>query len=71
MGMNITIKIPSVGIVSIMPDCGWPECPIYIQAGNHAAYRMARRYCKAEGWIELAEEDWSPDAAVVAFIESI
>ena len=70
--MNISIKTPNAGVVSIRPDNFATVCPLFFtQFANTKERIAARRYCNAEGWIEWAEEQFVPDPKILAFLRTI
>jgi len=72
--MNISIKTPASGVVGIQPDILADVCPMWFVSTTNQKQKIAgRRYCKAEGWIELAEENLDPplDPDVGEFLRKI
>ena len=72
--MTVNIKTP-IGIwISIRPDVYSDVCPIFYPAGCLPPFphrKATRRYCNAEGWIDLAERRIVEDPEVSAFLNSI
>jgi len=71
--MTVNIKTPIGLFVSIQPDVFADVCPIWFLSGKttREQRKAVRRYCDAEGWIDLAERRFVVNTEIKEFLNSL